>query len=103
MADLIPDGELERMADFFRVLADPSRLAMLRCLIEGGEMNVGKIGSLTSHSQANTSKHLKLMLESGVLTRRKEGLMVYYSVSNPVVEQVFRLVSNTLRTPDQLP
>jgi DNA-binding transcriptional ArsR family regulator len=97
MTDFNSSDDLDRVADYFRVLADPSRLSMLRCLLAEGEMNVGRIGTITKQSQANTSKHLKLMMETGLLTRRKVGLLVYYRVADPVVEQVFRLVSSIVR------
>jgi hypothetical protein len=48
--------------------------------------------------QANTPKHLRVLTGAGLLSRRKDGLQVFHRLADPVaVEQVFRLVSGTIR------
>src|ERR1700722_10340739 len=75
---VIPDEEkLALMAAKFRILADASRLAIIHCLLTHSEMSVGQVVEATGRSQANVSKHLKLMAEAGLLARRKEGLVVF--------------------------
>jgi DNA-binding transcriptional ArsR family regulator len=96
MAKRIPEDMLARMAARFRILGDTSRLAMLYCLIEGGEMNVGQIGETIGRNQSSVSKHLKLMVSAGILVRRKEGLQVFYRLQDTVWEQICRLLSNSL-------
>jgi DNA-binding transcriptional ArsR family regulator len=96
MAERISEDTLARMAATFRILADTSRLAILNCLIENGEVSVGQAVEATDRQQTNVSKHLKLMAEAGLLTRRKEGLQVYYRLVDPVWEQVCRLVRSSL-------
>jgi DNA-binding transcriptional ArsR family regulator len=97
MAESTSDGELDRMAAYFRVLGDSSRLAILRSLIAGGERSVSQVAAETGHSQANASKHLKTMAGVGMLSRRKSGLQVFYRLADPGVEQVFRIVSSAVR------
>jgi ArsR family transcriptional regulator len=96
MAEAIPEQLITQMAETFRLLADPSRLTILRCLLELEELNVGQVVEATGREQANVSKHLKLMAEKGLLARRKEGLQVYYQIQAAWVEQVCRLVSTAL-------
>jgi ArsR family transcriptional regulator len=84
---------MDRLANVFRLLGDPTRLAILSHLITAGEQNVGEVAEVTGRTAANVSKHLKLMNDGGVLTRRKQGLQVYYRLSSSVWERVCRLVS----------
>jgi DNA-binding transcriptional ArsR family regulator len=93
----IPDELLVLMADKFRMLGDPTRLSMLRCLIEGQELNVGQLVSLSGRELANVSKHLKQMADAGLLARRKEGSFVFYRLDDPVLQKICELVCDSLR------
>jgi DNA-binding transcriptional ArsR family regulator len=95
MPGTIPDELLDVMAEKFRMLADPTRLAILRTLM-AGERSVGQVVDETGRGQANVSKHLKLLTEAGLLARRKTGLQVFYRVNDPLVEQLCTLVCQTI-------
>ena len=86
----------ELMAAKLKLLADSTRLAILRSLIGRDELNVGKLVELTSRSQANVSKHLRQLTDAGLVSRRKEGLQVYYRLSDPLVEKVYQLVRDSI-------
>ena len=91
----IPDQFLGLMATKFAMLGDETRLSILRSLM-GGEKNVGHIVELTGKTQANVSKHLKLMAGAGLVDRRKDGLQVYYRIADPLVEKLCHLVCETI-------
>lgn len=91
----IPDEFLDLMAEKFRMLADPSRLAILRVLM-AGERNVTGIVEETGRSQANVSKHLKMLADAGLVERRKQGLQVFYRVGDPLVQRLCELVCETI-------
>jgi ArsR family transcriptional regulator len=91
----IPDEFLDLMAEKFRMLADSTRLAILRSLM-AGERNVSQVIDETGRNQANVSKHLKLLAEAGLVARRKEGLQVFYKVADPLVERLCKLVCETI-------
>jgi DNA-binding transcriptional ArsR family regulator len=95
MAATIPDEFLDLMAEKFRMLADPTRLAILRCLMPG-ERNVTQVVAETGRNQANVSKHLKMLAESGLVARRKEGLQVFYKLDDPLAERLCQLVCETI-------
>jgi DNA-binding transcriptional ArsR family regulator len=95
MASTIPEEFLDAIAGKFRLLGDATRLAILRALMEG-EKSVGRVVEETGRGQANVSKHLKLLADGGLVARRKEGLQVFYRVSDPVVDQLCRLVCDTM-------
>jgi ArsR family transcriptional regulator len=95
MATSIPDEFLDLMAEKFRMLADPTRLAILRVLLQG-ERNVTQVVEETRRTQANVSKHLKMLARSGLVGRRKEGLQVFYRIDDPLVERLCDLVCRTI-------
>lgn len=97
MIPVASDEFLELVAAKFRMLADPTRLAILRCLMENGEMNVGEIVAASGRSTANVSKHLKHLSEARMLVRRKEGSFVLYRLDDPVLKKICQLVCEALR------
>lgn len=92
----IPDDVLELMAAKFRMLSDPTRLAILRCLM-AGERNVGQVVAETGQGQANVSKHLRLLADAGLIRRRKAGLQVHYAIADPLIDSLCRLVCDTIQ------
>lgn len=95
MTASIPDEFLDLMAEKFRMLADSTRLAILRTLMQG-ERNVTQVVEETGRNQANVSKHLKLLADAGLVSRRKEGLQVFYKLDDPLVEGLCKLVCATI-------
>lgn len=80
--------ELTRLvAERFRGLAEPARLRMLAALRDG-EMTVSELVDATGLGQANVSKHLGLLHGLGFVTRRKEGLFVYYGLADGDVDRL---------------
>lgn len=80
----MPDEMLEAVSNRFKLLSEPMRLKILRVLCER-EHTVQEIVNEVNASQANISKHLALMHESGVVSRRKEGLKCYYRIADESV------------------
>jgi DNA-binding transcriptional ArsR family regulator len=78
---------IELVAERFRALAEPARLHIMQAL-RGGELTVGELVETTGFGTANVSKHLQLLHAAGFVTRRKDGLRVYYGLAG---EDVFRL------------
>ena len=50
----------------------------------------------TGRGQANVSKHLKMLAEAGLVGRRKDGLLVFYALGDPMVERLCKLVCETI-------
>jgi ArsR family transcriptional regulator len=78
---------IELVADRFRALGEPVRLHIMQTLRDG-EQTVGDLVDATGLGTANVSKHLQLLHGAGFVTRRKEGLYVYYGLAG---QDVFRL------------
>jgi rhodanese-related sulfurtransferase/DNA-binding transcriptional ArsR family regulator len=71
-------------AQFARVgkaLASANRLELLEFLAQG-ERSVDALAKISGLSVANTSQHLQQLRQAGLVTARKEGVTVYYSLSD---------------------
>lgn len=79
------------------MLSDPTRLRIIQLLLDGGEMSVGEVVNRLNLSQANVSKHLRQLLDAGIVTRRSEGTSAYYCVQDQTVMQLCDLVCDRLR------
>lgn len=87
----LSDASATVIAERFRALAEPMRLRLLNAL-RRGEKSVGDLAEETGAGQANTSKHLQLLLQQGFIERRKEGTTTWYRVADPAVYELCALV-----------
>jgi DNA-binding transcriptional ArsR family regulator len=86
---------LELVARRFAALAEPMRLRLLQALF-AGEKNVTELVDATGSTQANVSHHLRTLLATGVVRRRKDGLQVYYAIADPSIVKLCALVCGSL-------
>ena len=85
------DPVFSSVAGYFAVLAEPTRLKIVHSLCLG-EKTVSQIVAETGASQTNVSRHLGLMYRQHVLSRRKDGNQVYYSVADETMVELCRSV-----------
>ena len=69
------------MAAKFRALGEVSRLQLIFA-VGNDEKNVTQLIAATGLSQANVSKHLKILTNNGILARHKQGIYVFYSTTD---------------------
>jgi len=91
---LTPDG-LALVASRFRLLSEPLRLQILNCL-QQGETSVSQLAQDVGASQPNVSKHLRLLIEGGLVARRQSGTSVFVRVADPSVFELCRVVCGGL-------
>ncbi len=82
---------IELVARRFRTLAEPYRLRLLQAL-ETGEMTVNELVYALDGNQSNVSKHLQLLHDGGLVSRRREGTSIVYGISDPMVFRLCQLV-----------
>lgn len=92
----LSEEALEMIAGRFQLLSDPTRLRILHTLGDA-EMNVTDIVTATNAGQANVSKHLGVMLDAGLVSRRKEGLNSIYRVSDETIFELCEVVCSRLK------
>jgi len=91
----LSDAALRMIADRFKVMADPLRLKILHALWDE-ERSVGEIIAATGALQANVSKHLGVLQQAGLVSRRKDGLNVYYRINDRTVFELCEVVCASL-------
>jgi DNA-binding transcriptional ArsR family regulator len=90
MSDL--NAVFESTARYFSVLGEPTRLRILH-VICAEELCVSDIIKATGALQANVSRHLGLMYQAGLLSRRREGTQIFYRVAEPLFLELCRSIS----------
>ena len=78
-------------ANIFQGLAHPTRIAIVEALRDG-ELSAGAIIERLGLEQANASQHLAILRAKQVVTSRKEGNQVFYSVRDPLLIEVLDIM-----------
>jgi DNA-binding transcriptional ArsR family regulator len=92
---LLTNDAIELISRRFAALAEPMRLKLVHALFEG-EKNVTALVEETGGTQANVSRHLQTLTQAHVLSRRKEGLQVFYAIADPTIYKLCELVCGSL-------
>lgn len=92
----LSDAALEMVAQRFKLLSEPTRLRLLQFLMDG-EKNVTELVQATSTTQANISKHLSILADGGLVTRRKVGINTLYRIADPSLMTLCDLVCRSLQ------
>jgi ArsR family transcriptional regulator len=83
-------------AEVISAIAHPIRLAIVDFLA-GGEQCVCDIARHVGAKRSNVSRHLAIMLKSGIVDCRKDGLRVIYTLRTPCVANFLTCVTKVLR------
>lgn len=71
----------KQQADIYRVFSNATRLRILWALTDR-ELSVGEIAAKAETSLQNTSQHLRLMQDKGILISHREAQTIYYSIAD---------------------
>ena len=82
-------------SDICKTLANPKRQEILDNLRQK-DMTVNQLVKKTGISQANLSQHLAILRTKGIVSTRREGINVYYSISNVKIIKALDLISEVL-------
>jgi len=93
----LPEDLAELIARRFRALGEPLRVRMLD-LLRDGESSVNELAERLGAGQQNVSKHLAVLIDSGMLARRKEGNHVYYRIADEGVFALCEQVCGSLQS-----
>ena len=72
---------METLLAGLRAAGEPTRLRLL-ALCAHGELSVSELTQILAQSQPRVSRHLKLLVEAGLLTRMREGSLMYYRIAD---------------------
>lgn len=83
---------MDRLLDFFRALGDPTRLRIFALLREM-ELSVGELAHVLGQSQPRVSRHIRILADAGLTTRRREGSWVFLTLADdPRIEPLLTAV-----------
>jgi DNA-binding transcriptional ArsR family regulator len=96
MKQILTDRSIyEMQAEICKTLTNPKRIEILNTL-KNEEKTVTQLVEALGASKANVSQHLAVMRHKGILSTRREGVNIYYRVSNPKVIDACALMKEVL-------
>lgn len=87
MEELPVDEDIYTLADFFKVFGDTSRVKLLLAL-DKHEMCVCDLAVLLNVTKSAVSHQLRALRQSNLVTFRREGKIVYYSLADSHVQSI---------------
>jgi len=103
-APRVVDEPRNLTVEVYRALADPIRLQLLALIAAGGPICVCHLHERLPYSQSRISKHLGTLRRAGLVSTRREGTWVYYSIAEEALEVAREFVDQleqSLRTPHE--
>jgi len=95
MARPVSKDDQSRLTQVLKILGNDRRLQIVSLLNDGRERSVGEIESeIGDLSQSALSQHLSRLRAARILTTRRESQTIYYSLLDPDVVQLLRLLTH---------
>lgn len=90
----VPELGFDDLVGSLRAVAEPTRLRLV-ALLGREELTVTEISRVINQSQPRTSRHLRLLVDAGILERAPEGAFVYYRLAedSPAADLAYRVTS----------
>ena len=88
---VVPETLRQFKASIFQALAHPTRIAILEVLRDG-ELSAGTIIERLAIEQANASQHLAILRGRQIVSSRKEGNQVFYSLRDPLLNELMDIM-----------
>ena len=79
---------IQEIGDFFKVLGEPTRIKIINALFNS-EMCVCDLTAVIKMNQPAISHQLKILKQAGFVKYRKDGKVVYYSLKDDHVKQIY--------------
>jgi ArsR family transcriptional regulator len=93
--NLIDDKIYELHAELCSVLAHPRRLKIL-AVLANGEKSVKELLKQIKTNKANLSQHLSVLKNQKIVSIRREGLNIYYKLTNPKIIKACDIIREVL-------
>jgi DNA-binding transcriptional ArsR family regulator len=90
-----PEIPIEDQAEIFQILSNTSRILIIKAL-ENNEMSVGEISETIGATLQNTSQHLRLMKDKGLVEFRRDGQTVFYQISDNALGHKCKTILQTI-------
>lgn len=90
------DAQVHEAARLFAMLAEPTRLFLLRALMPGPK-SVTDLIVATGLKQGNASKHLGILMAAGFVRRERDGNFAIYEIADPSVHELCDLMCRRIQ------
>lgn len=88
--------QISHLEIFFKACADQTRLRILNLLATQGEVCVGQLVEVLGTNQPKISRHLAYLKRAGLIQVRRDGLWMYYRISESLVDHAAQILSSLL-------
>ncbi|MBV9132538.1 MAG: helix-turn-helix transcriptional regulator, partial [Chloroflexi bacterium] len=90
---LLLDGEANTLVQSVRdIICEPTRTQIVRALTPG-PLSVGEIAAILTRSKSATSQHLRVLRDAGIVSARRRGRVVMYSLSTaPMIDATVQVL-----------
>ena len=88
---------MKNLANLFKALSDETRLAMMNMLLRHGELCVCDFVETLGITQSKASRHLRYLLNAGLVQNRREGVWMYYRVVRKPDDRMKHVISSLRR------
>jgi DNA-binding transcriptional ArsR family regulator len=96
-------NEIEKLADIFKALSDPTRLRLIRLLSEchggicnGGPLCVNALAHRLGVTQSAVSQHLRILRQAGMVRGARQGSFMHYSLDADGLKSYRQALRETL-------
>ncbi|MHB8108880.1 MAG: ArsR/SmtB family transcription factor [Syntrophorhabdaceae bacterium] len=86
---------IELQADVCAALGNPRRLQILN-LLKDGEKSVSEMIESMEINKANMSQHLSILKQKGLVTSRRQGTTIFYSLTSPRISEACLIMREVL-------
>ena len=92
----MPYEDVERITELFRLIGEPTRVRLLYALVEAGEMCVCDLAAVVDAPETSVSHALRLLRMAGIVRTRRDGRMIYYSLTDAHVRLLLDVTAEHL-------
>jgi ArsR family transcriptional regulator, lead/cadmium/zinc/bismuth-responsive transcriptional repressor len=89
-------GDVDRITEQFRLIGEPTRVRLLYALVEAGEMCVCDLAAVVEAPESSVSHALRLLRMAGIVRTRRDGRMIFYSLSDAHVRLLLDVTAEHL-------
>lgn len=92
----------DKYIDALKALSDPNRLRLFWLLVHVDQrINVAEAMDVIQDTQYNVSRNLKMLFKAGLLTQKKQGKWVYYTLAEQTLPHCLALVDSVRKLPKE--
>ena len=88
--------DIESITELFRLIGEPTRVRLLYALVEAGEMCVCDLAAVVEAPETSVSHALRLLRMAGIVRTRRDGRMIYYSLTDAHVRLLLDVTAEHL-------